>query len=876
MNTKTPHRIEVDVHVSDNTAQGTASAVSNIKKVEAQASELDRRVNKINGGTRKVKFGLEDKASSKLDRIHSKLKTFSGQTFRATVTVIDKATAPLRAIGRLATSLGGIVLGGAGLYGGIMKPIGLADQRATSLAGFETMLKSKEKGQAFMKDVDKFAADTPFGTMEVTGMAQSLLTQGWEQEKTFDTLTKVGNLSAAMGRGSQGMQSVIRAITQIKGKGRLSAEEMMQLSEAGVPAWQYLADAKGVDISKVRKMAEDGDIGADEAIDVILNGMKQFDGMMEKMSNTTLSGVISNIKDVFEVGLIARWGKGLQTGAIKGMSQLRDWLDENEKIVGKIGDALEGVGEEISGGLTAKAEELAKKMGDITNSPEWGNAKGMRQKLDLLWDGAISPWLNDVSHKMGEGLGKATKGMILGLLGIDGGVVDDGLNVGYNFGKGFIEGFESAEVGKAIASKIGDSLTNLAPGGEQASGGDLLTLALTGLVLRKPLKSLKGAGKWVGGKLGKKAVAETAGAAVEAGAVGAAGTGATAAGASGTIGKLGGLSSRIGGLGSAAFSTTGKFAELAGKMGVVGKLAGKVGLPLVLIGQLLEILTAKKGERGKQVAGAGGGIAGILAGAGIGSLVAPGVGTIIGGIAGGLGGEVMAQWAFQDQQNKKRLEGISSVESEAFKSNRKMEGDASKTGGSIGMDWATLPEYMRKNVWQPMEADSLRTASAIQQNLRKGLSIGSATGLAARGLMPKGRSIMEIAPEKKEQKKPNTVFEMLVPNLPKFAKGGTVSGATLAWIGEGGSDETIIPHDGSDRSKRLWAETGEALGVSAGGSVSVSAPINITIQGGDVNSIAQKLQEIMPGLADQVAGVISQKLDVIYSNKPRPNRGGAY
>lgn len=48
--------------------------------------------------------------------------------------------------------------------------------------------------------------------------------------------------------------------------------------------------------------------------------------------------------------------------------------------------------------------------------------------------------------------------------------------------------------------------------------------------------------------------------------------------------------------------------------------------------------------------------------------------------------------------------------------------------------------------------------------------------------------------------------------IPGFAEGGIVTSPTLAWVGEGGSSESIIPHDGSDRSRGLWEKTGRLIG----------------------------------------------------------------
>jgi len=53
----------------------------------------------------------------------------------------------------------------------------------------------------------------------------------------------------------------------------------------------------------------------------------------------------------------------------------------------------------------------------------------------------------------------------------------------------------------------------------------------------------------------------------------------------------------------------------------------------------------------------------------------------------------------------------------------------------------------------------------------------------------------------------------LLKNLPGFAEGGIVGNPTLAWIGEGGDTEAVIPWNNSQRSKDLWLQTGQALGM---------------------------------------------------------------
>lgn len=59
--------------------------------------------------------------------------------------------------------------------------------------------------------------------------------------------------------------------------------------------------------------------------------------------------------------------------------------------------------------------------------------------------------------------------------------------------------------------------------------------------------------------------------------------------------------------------------------------------------------------------------------------------------------------------------------------------------------------------------------------------------------------------------------------IPGFAEGGVVSDPTLAWVGEGGDTESIIPWNNSQRSKDLWLQTGRAIGMLGEGGMGESA-----------------------------------------------------
>ena len=82
-------------------------------------------------------------------------------------------------------------------------------------------------------------------------------------------------------------------------------------------------------------------------------------------------------------------------------------------------------------------------------------------------------------------------------------------------------------------------------------------------------------------------------------------------------------------------------------------------------------------------------------------------------------------------------------------------------------------------------------------------------------------------------------------DIPKYALGGIVTSPTLAWVGEGGSSESIIPHDNSQRSLNLWEKTGKLIGAyeSSNNSSSFTFTYSPVIYANDSQNIDNTLRK---------------------------------
>ncbi len=190
--------------------------------------------------------------------------------------------------------------------------------------GFTTMLGSAERAEAFLRDMADFAARTPFEFPELLDASKRMLAYGFAAEDVLPTMEAVGNASAAVGLGTEGINRIILALGQMRAKGKLSAEEMRQLTETGIPAWEILAEAMNKTTAEIMDMQQKGLIPADEAIQTIIEGMnKRFPGMMKNMENTW-EGVTSTIKDVWRM-TIGAVTQNLFQGLVSWLQGVRDF-----------------------------------------------------------------------------------------------------------------------------------------------------------------------------------------------------------------------------------------------------------------------------------------------------------------------------------------------------------------------------------------------------------------------------------------------------------------------------------------------------------------------------------------------------------------------
>lgn len=281
-------------------AAGRMSA--KMSKSTAILADIAKMFQQLNSDVKAMRKSLDSIDSKNVRRVGDNLETVSKQSKKATSGIkgfadkCNKMTGALSAIA--AVQLGSVFTGMAGgiLNMGIASVQAAAQMRQYEIA-FQTMLKSAEAGTQMLRDLQQFAAETPFDVPGVVSAGQQLIAFGFKAEEIIPMLTNLGDAASGLGLGTEGVSRLAYALGQMQTSGKLNAQDMMQLTSAGISAWDMLAQAAGKTVAEMKDLCSKGAIDSKAAVQTIVAGMnEQFGGMMAKTSDE-VAGLLANIEE---------------------------------------------------------------------------------------------------------------------------------------------------------------------------------------------------------------------------------------------------------------------------------------------------------------------------------------------------------------------------------------------------------------------------------------------------------------------------------------------------------------------------------------------------------------------------------------------------
>lgn len=204
-----------------------------------------------------------------------------------------------------------------------------AGQMQMYQASFETMLGSADKANKIMKEMQEFAAVTPFEFTDLAEVGKTLLQFNVPAKDLMTTIKALGDV--AQGNGER-FRSLSLAFGQMTAAGRLMGQDLLQMINAGFNPLQEIAKKTGLTMGELKKKMEQGAISAEMVAAAFKSATQEggtfFNGM-EKASKT-LPGLLSTLKDdtMTTARSFAQFLLPTVIDVVKGLSSFAKWLND--------------------------------------------------------------------------------------------------------------------------------------------------------------------------------------------------------------------------------------------------------------------------------------------------------------------------------------------------------------------------------------------------------------------------------------------------------------------------------------------------------------------------------------------------------------------
>lgn len=152
------------------------------------------------------------------------------------------------------------------------------------------------QAKEYIRELEDFAASTPFSTESAISMAQYLQAMSVPINNSKSMLKVISDTAAATGATEENMQRIVTALGQILTKGKLAAEEVRQLANANIPIYNILKEQLKLTGQEIKNLGN-LNINASKAVVAILDGLKErYEGAADRIADT-LGGMTETIKD---------------------------------------------------------------------------------------------------------------------------------------------------------------------------------------------------------------------------------------------------------------------------------------------------------------------------------------------------------------------------------------------------------------------------------------------------------------------------------------------------------------------------------------------------------------------------------------------------
>jgi len=154
------------------------------------------------------------------------------------------------------------------------------------------------KAEQLLAWIERLAIESPFDQAGVQSAFRTAMAYNFTAQEAQRLTEATINFSAATGATTHTMNSITLALGQIKAKGKLAGQEIMQLTNAGVSVVPVL-ESMGFTLDDVSK----GLVNADAFILAFVESLENDFGNAAERQSETLSGLLNSLGDLQEMSM---------------------------------------------------------------------------------------------------------------------------------------------------------------------------------------------------------------------------------------------------------------------------------------------------------------------------------------------------------------------------------------------------------------------------------------------------------------------------------------------------------------------------------------------------------------------------------------------
>ncbi|EAG9270550.1 tape measure protein [Listeria monocytogenes] len=184
--------------------------------------------------------------------------------------------------------------------------IGRVDTIDTATKSLTVLTGSAKDAQLVMTDLTAAIDGTPIALDAVALGAKKMVAAGMKAANVKLVFTAIADAAYGVGNGSESIDQMTDAISALQASGVAYSDDINRLVDAGVPAWQILANSTGKSVGEMKKYVSEGSLESTKAIAMLTKGIEEgTTGMagntakmagLAKTAGNTISGSFANMK----------------------------------------------------------------------------------------------------------------------------------------------------------------------------------------------------------------------------------------------------------------------------------------------------------------------------------------------------------------------------------------------------------------------------------------------------------------------------------------------------------------------------------------------------------------------------------------------------